>query len=149
MSGPDRPLRLTSLSSVGLRTPDVDRAARFYERVVGLIAEPERSPEGGIRLGWGSGRHALELLPGPAGLDHVALEVGDEADDALVEARGAVDVRCPQADGRERRQAQRVVGTAHAMNPSGGPGPQRLAEVGSGVQRLGRWGSSPCQGRGS
>jgi catechol 2,3-dioxygenase len=112
MSGPDRHLSLTSLSSVGLRTPDVDRAARFYERVVGLIAEPERSPEGGVRLGWGRGRHALELLPGPAGLDHVALEVGDEGGHAAVAER-------QRARGIEVEELDDDAGTLQVRDPDG------------------------------
>jgi catechol-2,3-dioxygenase len=79
-------LSKTSLSAVGLRTPDVAGAARFYERVVGMVAEP--GADGAIRLGWGSGHHALELLPGnEPGLDHVALEVGDEGGAAAIAER--------------------------------------------------------------
>jgi catechol 2,3-dioxygenase len=81
-------LSRTSLSSVGLRTPDATGAARFYERVVGMVAEPGVSPEGAVRLGWGSGHHALELLPGDEpGLDHVGLEVGDAGGPAAVAQR--------------------------------------------------------------
>lgn len=76
MSRPEHPLSRTILSHVGLRTRDVEATRRFYERVVGLVAEPIAA-DGVTRLGWGIGHHALELLPGPAGLDHLALEVGD------------------------------------------------------------------------
>jgi catechol 2,3-dioxygenase len=82
----DNLLSRTSLSAVGLRTPDVAGAARFYERVVGMVAEPTAGDA--VRLGWGSGHHALELLPGDeAGLDHVALEVGDEGGPAAIAGR--------------------------------------------------------------
>lgn len=70
------PLRNTILSHVGLRTPDVAAASAFYTRVVGLVPGAVAG-DGAQHLGWGSGHHVLELLPGPAGLDHVALEVSD------------------------------------------------------------------------
>jgi catechol 2,3-dioxygenase len=96
-----RSLSRTSLSSVGLRTPDVEGAARFYERVIGMVAEP--AADGGVRLGWGSGRHALELLPGPAGLDHIAFEVGDDGGHVAVgerlRARGVEVQELGDADG--------------------------------------------------
>ena len=71
------PLRRTSLSHVALRTPDVEAMSQFYARTMGLIAEPSHNPDGRVQLGWGQGHHALELIPGPAGLDHVAFEVAD------------------------------------------------------------------------
>ncbi|GAA4782950.1 VOC family protein [Actinomycetospora chlora] len=70
-------LRRTSTSHLGLRVPDVAAAAEFYGRVLGL--RPHGTlPEGGARLGWGSGHHVLDLRPGKPGVDHVAFEVRDE-----------------------------------------------------------------------
>jgi catechol 2,3-dioxygenase-like lactoylglutathione lyase family enzyme len=59
-----------------------------------------------VRLGWGRGHHALELLPGPAGLDHVAFEVADaggpgalvQALDAEELADGVLQVRDPDGN---------------------------------------------------
>ena len=78
-------LRRTSLAHVALRTPDVGACAAFYTDVVGLCAAPADA-DGRVRLGWGSGHHAVELVPGPAGLDHVAFAVGDGGG-----ARGVVE----------------------------------------------------------
>lgn len=86
MSTPTHPLRQTRLASVGLRTPDVELAAAFYERTMGLTREPS-ADAATVRLGFASGHHALELLPGPAGLDHFALEVADEGGPAAVAHR--------------------------------------------------------------
>lgn len=80
MIRPEHPLQRTSLSHVGLRTPDVKAMARFYMDTMGLVAHQtptSATTAGSVRLGFGQGHHALELLPGPAGLDHCALEVGD------------------------------------------------------------------------
>jgi catechol 2,3-dioxygenase len=78
-------LRRTSLAHVALRTPNVTACATFYADVLGLVAEPADA-DGRVRLGWGAGHHALELVPGESGLDHVALEVGDDGG-----ARGVVE----------------------------------------------------------
>jgi catechol 2,3-dioxygenase len=78
MSAPTHPLRQTRLSSVGLSTPDVERSAAFYERTMGLTRHPSQATHAGaVKLGFAAGHHALELLPGPARLDHFALEVAD------------------------------------------------------------------------
>jgi catechol-2,3-dioxygenase len=77
MSTADHKLSRTSLSYVGLRTPDVEAMARFYTDTMGLMPEPAGDRQEGVRLGWGHGQHALELLPGPKGLDHFGLEIGD------------------------------------------------------------------------
>jgi catechol 2,3-dioxygenase len=73
----DAKLTRTSLSHVALRTPDVEAMTRFYVTTMGLIPEPSGGDEPGVRLGWGQGHHALELLEGPKGLDHFGLEIGD------------------------------------------------------------------------
>jgi catechol 2,3-dioxygenase len=76
-SAADSKLSRTSLSHVALRTPDLEAMTRFYVATMGLIPEPERVDQPEVRLGWGQGHHALELLEGPKGLDHVGLEIGD------------------------------------------------------------------------
>ena len=69
-------LRQTATSHVGFRVPDVATAADFYGRVLGLIPQGEL-PGGGLRLGWGTGHHVLDLLPGDQGLDHFGFEIRD------------------------------------------------------------------------
>lgn len=67
----------TAVSHVGFRVPDPELTADFYGRVLGLVID-ERLPGGGLRLGWGSGHHVMDLLPGERGLDHYAFEVRDQ-----------------------------------------------------------------------
>ena len=69
-------LRQTATSHVGFRVPDVGATADFYGRVLGLIPQGELSG-GGLRLGWGTGHHVLDLLPGDQGLDHFGFEIRD------------------------------------------------------------------------
>jgi catechol 2,3-dioxygenase-like lactoylglutathione lyase family enzyme len=69
-------LRRTATSHIGLRVPDVAATAAFYGRVLGLVPEADLAG-GGTRLGWGTGHHVVDLLPGPAGLDHIGFEVRD------------------------------------------------------------------------
>lgn len=79
-------LRKTTLSHVALRSEHVARMVEFYEDVLGLrVHEP--LAQGGARLGWGSGHHVLDLLPGEVGLDHYALEVRDAGGPDGVAAR--------------------------------------------------------------
>jgi catechol 2,3-dioxygenase len=61
-----------ALSHIALRTPDVERTARFYASIVGMVPAP------GSRLGWGRGHHVLELSEGD-GFDHFGLEAEPEA----------------------------------------------------------------------
>ncbi|GEL23718.1 oxidoreductase [Pseudonocardia sulfidoxydans NBRC 16205] len=79
-------LRRTATSHIGFRVPDVDGAAAFYSRILGLVPQADL-PDGGCRMGWGAGHHVLDLLPGPAGLDHIAFEVADEHGIATLEKR--------------------------------------------------------------
>jgi catechol-2,3-dioxygenase len=76
------------LSHIALRCADVEQASRFYRDAVGM-AEHATQEDGGARLGWGQGHHALDLLPGEAALDHFGLEVADprELDRLLERAR--------------------------------------------------------------
>ena len=74
----DSKLSRTSLSYVALRTPDVEVMAQFYADAMGLATESGGDFGGqGLRLGWGSGHYALELLPGTPALDHFGLEIAD------------------------------------------------------------------------
>jgi catechol 2,3-dioxygenase-like lactoylglutathione lyase family enzyme len=79
-------LRRTATSHIGLRVPDVATTAEFYGRILGLVSQAELAA-GGLRLGWGSGHHVLDLLPGAAGLDHIGFEVGDPTGLAGLEGR--------------------------------------------------------------
>jgi catechol 2,3-dioxygenase-like lactoylglutathione lyase family enzyme len=84
-------LQTTTLSHVALRSGDVPGMVEFYEDVLGLRVH-EQLAGGGSRLGWGTGHHVLDLLPGEPGLDHYGLEVrdpgGPEALAARLEALG-------------------------------------------------------------
>jgi catechol 2,3-dioxygenase-like lactoylglutathione lyase family enzyme len=88
---PDEPaaagsLRRTATSHIGFRVADVAAATEFYGRVLGL-APRSVLPDGGQRLGWGGGHHVVDLLPGPAGLDHIAFEVRDDNGVAGIDKR--------------------------------------------------------------
>ena len=79
-------LRKTAVSHIGFRVPDVAQAAAFYNRVLGLRKHADL-PDGGVRLGWGSGHHVMELLPGTKGLAHYGFEVRDDAGIAGIRER--------------------------------------------------------------
>lgn len=96
----DGALRQTSTSHVGLRVPDVPAAADFYGRILGLVPHAQL-PAGGMRLGWGSGHHVLDLLPGEQALDHLGFEVRDpdgiaQLADRLQAAGAAVSDLAPE-----------------------------------------------------
>lgn len=63
------------LSHVSLAVPDPEATAEWYERVVGLVRQEVVDDR--LRLGWGVGHHALELIQGDGSLDHFAFEVPD------------------------------------------------------------------------
>jgi catechol 2,3-dioxygenase-like lactoylglutathione lyase family enzyme len=69
-------LRQTATSHVGFRVPDVAATADFYGRVLGLVIQDELA-DGGLRLGWGTGHHVMDLLPGDQALDHLGFEIRD------------------------------------------------------------------------
>lgn len=77
-------LRRTAVSHIGLLVPDVAENERFYSRVLGMIRHDDLAG-GGVRLGWGSGHHVLDLIPGEKSLGHYGFEVRDN--DALPEIR--------------------------------------------------------------
>jgi catechol 2,3-dioxygenase-like lactoylglutathione lyase family enzyme len=89
-------LRRTATSHIGLRVPDVATTAEFYGRVLGLVPSADL-PGGGTRLGWGTGHHVVDLLPGPAGLDHIGFEVRDVDGLAGLEKR-LRDAGCPTGE---------------------------------------------------
>jgi catechol 2,3-dioxygenase len=68
-------LRETAVSHIGFRVPDVEAAEAFYGRVLGLVRHAEL-PDG-VRLGWGTGHHVVDLLVGPKGLAYYGFEVRD------------------------------------------------------------------------
>lgn len=69
-------LRNTATSHVGFQVPDVAATADFYGRVLGLITQADL-PGGGLRLGWGTGHHVMDLTPGNQALHHLGFEVRD------------------------------------------------------------------------
>ncbi|NIH87494.1 VOC family protein [Amycolatopsis granulosa] len=69
-------LRDTAVSHIGFRVPDVPASEAFYANVLGLVRQ-EELPDGGVRLGWGTGHHVIDLLPGESRLDHFGFEVRD------------------------------------------------------------------------
>lgn len=69
-------LRRTSVSHIGFYVPDVAAAETFYANVLGLVRQADL-PDGGARLGWGTGHHVMDLLPGDQGLAHFGFEVRD------------------------------------------------------------------------
>ncbi|MET4781352.1 VOC family protein [Glaciihabitans sp. UYNi722] len=70
-------LRQTHVSHIGLTVSDVAANERFYARVLGLVRQ-DSLDGGGVRLGWGTGHHVLDLLPGRHGLAYFGFEVRDE-----------------------------------------------------------------------
>lgn len=69
-------LRHTTVSHIGFTVPDVVATADFYGRVLGLVVQ-DQLPDGGLRLGWGTGHHVLDLVRGEKGLAHYGFEVRD------------------------------------------------------------------------
>ena len=70
-------LSRTAVSHIGFTVPDVAATADFYGRVLGLVVH-EQLPTGGLRLGWGTGHHVMDLVEGDSGLTHYGFEVRDE-----------------------------------------------------------------------
>lgn len=66
----------TAVSHIGLQVPDVAAAQRFYGLVLGMVLH-EDLPDGGVRLGWGTGHHVLDLTPGETAITHYGFEVRD------------------------------------------------------------------------
>ncbi|WP_336660019.1 VOC family protein [Leucobacter sp. USHLN153] len=79
-------LRHTAVSHIGFSVPDVAAAEDFYGRVLGLVRQGELA-DGGVRLGWGTGHHVIDLIPGEQGLAHYGFEVRDADGIAGIRAR--------------------------------------------------------------
>lgn len=69
-------LRQTAVSHIGFQVPEPEAAAEFYGRIMGLMVQ-DRLADGGLRLGWGTGHHVVDLLPGEKGLAYYGFEVRD------------------------------------------------------------------------
>ncbi len=102
-------LSVSQLDHVTVRVPDPEAAVAFYSRVLGL-GEVGRDPKSGsIRLSAATrngapGTHQVILYQGePAGLEHYALTVPDEA--SLVEAAGLLRRRGIAVEGPRRFEA--------------------------------------------
>ena len=76
----------TATSHLGLRVPDLDAALHFYTTVIGLSIH-HALPGAGVRLGWTTGHHVLDLLPGDAGLDHLGFVLERHQDLAALRER--------------------------------------------------------------
>lgn len=81
-------LRHTAVSHIGFSVPDVAAAERFYARVLGLVRHGEL--DNGVRLGWGTGHHVVDLVQGEKKLAYYGFEVRDED--------GIADIRKRLAD---------------------------------------------------
>ncbi|THG31516.1 VOC family protein [Naasia lichenicola] len=79
-------LRDTAVSHIGLRVPEVQATADFYGRVLGLVVQRELA-DGGLQMGWGTGHHVLDLLPGERSLAYYAFEVRDAGGMAGIRSR--------------------------------------------------------------
>ena len=76
------------LGHVGVSVPDVERAAAFYEQIVGM--EISDRVDGSVFLRCSDEHHCLGLYPGTErGLHHLGLDVGDG--DALEHVRSVLD----------------------------------------------------------
>ncbi len=69
-------LSKTAVSHIGFSVPDVAATADFYGRVLGLVVH-DHLPDGGLRLGWGTGHHVVDLFEGETSLHHYGFEVRD------------------------------------------------------------------------
>jgi catechol 2,3-dioxygenase-like lactoylglutathione lyase family enzyme len=127
------------LASIGLRVRDVERSARFYEDILGMIRAPGGAAEN-LWLGWGQGDPVLELSAGAPTLTHIALEVPIASElDGLIARLGRHGVTCTAAaegpahiasdpDGRELRLIGRARRGGEHLS-SAGRRPIRLQHV--------------------
>jgi catechol 2,3-dioxygenase-like lactoylglutathione lyase family enzyme len=112
-------LQRTATSHIGFRVPDVARAADFYGRVLGL-APQDVLPDGGVRLGWGSGHHVVDLRAGEPRLDHFGFEVRDEAGLEGVATRLAdAGLRVDSLDAAFLDEAVTAAGGIASQDPDG------------------------------
>jgi catechol-2,3-dioxygenase len=114
-------LRRTSVSHIGLQVPDVPATELFYTRVLGLVRQDEL-PDGGVRLGWGTGHHVVDLTLGDKALDHFGFEVRDENGVAGIRARlTAAGYAVTDLDPSYVDYATGLVEGISAVNPDGVP----------------------------
>lgn len=85
------------LSHLSLGVAHPPAVAAFYVENLGMSLA-EELPDGGLRLGWGQGFHALELRAGE-GLDHVGLSLPSE--EALAELGARVEAQGVEVERRE------------------------------------------------
>ena len=82
-------LRRTAVSHIAFSVPDVTAAEAFYTRVLGMVRHADLDE--GVRLGWGTGHHVLDLHPagegGGTALRHYGFEVRDEGGLPALRAR--------------------------------------------------------------
>lgn len=126
------------LASIGLRTADVQRSARFYEDLLGMVAA-EGATGDWTQLGWGMGAPVLEFSAGTPGLSHFALEIPDPIElegliarldrhGVSVDTRGDGTYVVADPDGRELRLHGRVDRSAEHVS-SAGRRPIRLQHI--------------------
>ena len=73
-------LQRTAVSHIALSVPDLAATEAFYAQVLGMVRHETLGggPHGpGVRLGWGSGHHVLDLHEGSRALLHHGFEVRD------------------------------------------------------------------------
>jgi catechol-2,3-dioxygenase len=93
-----------NLSHVSLSVEDLPASRTFYENVMGLAVHDIADDR--MRMGWGIGQHALELVEGEPGLDHFAYEVPDPAHLQQLEqslTKTGVETRWIQPEGAHPR----------------------------------------------
>lgn len=105
-------LAQTAVSHLGLRVPDVEATASFYGRILGLVPDDEL-PGGGLRLGWGTGHHVLDLLPGDRALDHYGFEVRD--DDGVPGIRARLETAGYAVEDLDEAYVDHAIGKVQAM----------------------------------
>lgn len=70
-------LNRAAVSHIGFTVPDVEESAHFYQKILGMHIHDHHATGNGLRLGWGSGHHVIDLQAGPVGLSHFGFEVRD------------------------------------------------------------------------
>ena len=123
------------LSHIALRCADVERAGRFYRDAIGLSEHAGAEPDA-LRLGWGVGQHAMDLLPGTPALDHFGLEIPDPAELERLLSRlrdNGVAIGSRAADGAHP--------AVHVLNDPEG----RTIELHGRVDRSGEFGADPSR----
>ena len=114
-------LRNTAVSHIGLQVPDVEQNERFYADILGLTKQNDL-PGGGVRMGWGTGHHVVDLLPGEKKLAHFGFEVRDAGGIAGIRGRlQAAGYQVEELDPTYVDFAQGEIEAISAINPDGTP----------------------------